>query len=261
MLLYNKAIISITIISLMVVAASVFARPCCLGGNVSDGYPYFGIIAGASFTNIGKEQTDTSLGTQGLHYKYLSTDSYSGAVLYGINGGYEFKVRSNMLLSLGLGVYQGSNYSAKGQEFVVNPVGDSSFRTDYTYKVRSTRLMLETQLAWRVYISHTEKIIPFITMGAGSALNYANSYHEADPAIGNRADFKPHSNICFAYQLGAGISYPFNDDNSRLSISYRYIDLGKARFGARESGSAYFLDVGNIKANEIFIGYVHLFNL
>ena len=225
------------------------------------GRPYIGIIAGASIAKIGKLQIDETADPVEGHNKYLSTNKHYGAVLYGINGGYEFKIKSNLLLSLGLGIYQSSNYSSKGQRWGIYYAPDSvSHEFDYEYKVQSTRLMLEGQFAWPVRFGKT-KLIPFVSLGAGSALNFANSYQETKIApVGSSVPFKTKTNIRFAYQLGAGISCPFNADQSRLSIAYRYVDLGKAHFNSRADNLPYQLDVGKIKAHEVYLSYTHLFN-
>ena len=226
------------------------------------GRPYIGIIAGASIANIGKLQIDETANPVAGHNKYLPTNKHSSAVLYGINGGYEFKIKSNLLLSLGLGIYQSSNHSSKGQRWAVYPYDPSSnsHEFDYEYKVQSTRLMLETQFAWPVHFSKI-KLIPFVSLGAGPALSFANSYQETEVApVGASVSFKTKTNIRFAYQLGAGISCPFNADQSRLSIAYRYVDLGKAHFNSRADNLPYQLDVGKIKAHEVYLSYTHLFN-
>lgn len=260
---YSKGIAAWFIVFLIAITNNVIAKPHYSERYIALGHSYLGVIAGASIASLGKEQTDTTASSSGTNRKYTYTDRASSAILYGINGGYEFEIEPNMLWSLGLGIYQGLNYSLKGQELVVSSLSSNSkYYADYTYHVCSTRLMLETQLAWEIFFSYRTKFIPFVFVGAGPALNYANSYQDTliDSSAAGYPSFKSKSKISFAYQLGVGIAYPFNLDNSRLSISYRYVDLGTARFGDRSSDSVYRLDTGRIRANEIFIGYTHLFN-
>ena len=227
------------------------------------GHPYLSVMVGAGFAKIGEQQSDTTAKILDGQTQYLpNKDNYYGSPVYGVNGGYEFKLGSNGLLSLGIGLYESSNYNSKGQIWEVNePAGININTFDYEYKVQSTRLMLETQLAWRFDLNKI-KVIPFILLGAGSSLNFANSYEEKvvgvnpDPVAG----FGSHRNTNFTYQLGAGIAIPFNNEHDRFFVAYRYVDLGKARFDIKPGDPfLYQLNVGRIKTNEVCIGYARLF--
>lgn len=143
------------------------------------GHPYLSAMIGAGFAKIGEQQSDTTAGIPGVQSQYFpNKENYYGSPVYGVNGGYEFKLGSNGLLSLGIGLYESSNYNSKGQAWEVNePAGININNFDYEYKLQSTRLMLETQFAWQFYLNKT-KVIPFILLGVGSSLNFANSYEE-----------------------------------------------------------------------------------
>lgn len=227
------------------------------------GHPYFGVVAGASIAKIGVSQLDTGSGIINGFSQYTPTNSYRGAFLYGIDGGYEFNLGStNGLLSLGLGIYQNTNYSSKGQvTYVYQPDPSlSSTLYNYEYKLQSTRLMFETQLAWQLYLGR-HKVIPYVAAGVGPSLNFANNYQETVVSSKTlRGGFNSNYNVGFAYQLGLGVACPFNTEHDRLSLSYRYVDSGCAHFDSRKShASAYRLDVGRIRSNEIYVGYTHLF--
>lgn len=222
---------------------------------------YFGIIVGVGVAKIGKQQTDVSSGGWGS--EYLPNNAYNPSLLYGANGGCEFKLKSNASLSIGLGMYQNLNYYAKGQVWVINtlnPSPDYNYHSlNYQYKIQSTRLMLETQLNWLLYLNNV-KISPFILIGIGPSINSANSYEDIqiDPIQQPTPGFKTRSNVNFAYQLGFGIACPFNSDHDRLSIGYRYVDLGRAYFNSRQSFD-YQLEAGKIRTNEVYLSYTHLF--
>jgi hypothetical protein len=229
------------------------------------GHPYLGIMAGMGFAKVdSNQQLDTTV-TDDEYDKYLPANNLYSAAVYGLNGGYEFIISSNGLLSLGVGVYQSSDYRAKGQVWHVYEPNGNDHIYDYRYRLQSTRFMFETQFAWQFDFKKI-KLIPFISFGVGSALNFANSYEETP--VNSSAEVVPgfgsNKNTSFAYQLGAGIACPFSNDRDRLFVAYKYVDLGKAQFNAREMvngiNGTYRLDVKKIIANEIYIGYTHLFN-
>jgi hypothetical protein len=235
------------------------------GKKSAIGRPYFGIVVGVGIGRVGGEQQadTTDLMEYNEFYEYLPANNFYSAAVYGINGGYEFIGSSNGLLSLGVGVYQNSNYHGSGQIWHVLEFDGRYHTFDYEYKLQSTRFMLETQFAWQFEFEKM-KLIPFVSLGAGPSLNFANSYQEtvADTTIMSvKSEFRSNRNTSFAYQLGAGIAYPFNADCDRLFIAYRYIDLGTAQFNTTGVvGATYQLSVEKNRSNEIYIGYTHLFD-
>ncbi|MBU0744922.1 MAG: porin family protein [Gammaproteobacteria bacterium] len=231
------------------------------------GHPYLGVIGGMSIAKIGKDQRDPPNDAINGYDQYLPTNGHKVALLYGVNGGYEFKLGPNALLSLGAGIYHNSNFSSDGQVYYNYPPTDIDNSSDkehsfnYKYKLQSIRLMFETQLAWQFDLNKS-KLIPFVMCGIGPSWNFANNYEESlvNPLRDPRPGFKSHTKTNFAYQVGAGIAIPFNVDHDRVSIAYRYSNLGKARFDNRETYPLYQLDIGKIKTQEIYIGYTHLFD-
>lgn len=229
------------------------------------GHPYLSVMIGAGFAKIGEQQLDTTGEITDGQTQYLpNKKNYYGSPVYGINGGYEFKLGSNGLLSLGIGLYESSNYNSKGQVWQKNEYAGINIHTlDYEYKVQSTRLMLETQLSWQFDLNKI-KLAPFILLGAGSSLNFANSYEEKVVDVNSDAKvpgFGSNRNTNFAYQLGAGIAIPFNNEHDRFFVAYKYVDLGRARFNIRPGDPfLYQLNVGRIKTNEVGIGYTRLFD-
>jgi len=226
------------------------------------GHPYLSIMVGVGFAKIGEQQSDTTAEIFGVQVQYFpNKENYYGSPVYGINGGYEFKLGSSGLLALGIGLYESSNYNSKGQVWQKNEDADTNTHAfDYEYKLQSTRLMLEAQLAWQFDLNKI-KVIPFISLGAGSSLNFANSYEETAVDVPNPvAGFSSHRNTNFAYQLGAGIAIPFNNEHDRFFVAYKYVDLGKAQFNIRPGDPfLYQLNVGRIKTNEVCVGYTRLF--
>lgn len=220
---------------------------------------YLKALIGINLSNVGKQQLDTTAGPINGYTQYIPNNTYYSSISYGAGGGYEFKL-GYATLSLGIGIYQNSNNLATGQIWDIEP-SNYTHILNYQYKVFSSRFMLETQLGRMFQLNNTIKIMPFVLFGIGPALNFANSYRETVVyPNASRSNFNSKLNISLSYQIGAGISYPFNNDHSRLSITYRYVDLGKAIFDSKNELPKFKLDIGRIRTNEIYLTYTHLFD-
>lgn len=226
----------------------------------STGHVYLGIMGGVSIAKVGEEISYVDGEASFIDDQYSPDSGYrSVAVAYGINGGYEFNLSPRVLLSFGIGIYQDLNNDAEGKLSLVYD-GISDDRFDYKYNFLSTRFMFEGQLGWQFYLNNKRKLIPFVLLGAGPALNYVSNYKDNAASTFNVAEsgFSSHTTTSFSYQLGAGIAYTVNE-HGRLFTTYRYVDLGKAHFGS-SANYPYQLDIGKTKTQEIYLGYTYLFN-
>ena len=169
---------------------------------------------------------------------------------------------SSGLLSLGAGIYQNTNYHAKG--LTISPANNNEVFHNYEYRLQSTRFMVETQLAWQINFLNEKKLIPFISFGVGPSLNYANHYEEGKNMLFDRSSFGSKTNTGFAYQLGVGLAFPFNTDHDRLFAAYRFVDLGVAKFAVGTNTdhdyNPGYLNVGRVRSSEVCVGYTHLFD-
>jgi hypothetical protein len=123
--------------------------------------------------------------------------------------------------------------------------------------------MFEAQLA-KVIKGMVIEVIPFINLGIGPSINYANSYqNEHVGKTGALGGFKNAWNVDCSYQLGLGLAIPFNTRQNRVAIGYRYVNLGTAKFNATDYDEEpkYKLDIGKIKSHEVYISYTHLFSI
>ena len=125
--------------------------------------------------------------------------------------------------------------------------------------------MAETKLTWTL----PNQLAPFAEVGIGSAWNQTTHYSETPIANSGYIalpGFQSHTNVNFAYQLGAGIGYAFNlsQENTRFQhervmLGYRYVNLGNANFGSRNSDYPYAFTPGKLTTNDIYLGLIHLF--
>jgi opacity protein-like surface antigen len=110
---------------------------------------------------------------------------------------------------------------------------------------------------------------PYVDIGLGSAWTQTNGYTETvattDGYVSLSA-FQNHTNRHFAYQAGLGVGYAFNISgiktdfqHERISVGYRYVNLGNASFGTRGSTYPYKLNLGRLSSNDLYLSYTHLF--
>lgn len=231
------------------------------------GHIYAGASLGASFAKLDNRSPQISYLSGALitdAYPLNSTNASTG--IFGINGGYEFTgINWRPAVALGLGIYSLLvDYDYKGQ-LIETPAGDpSSTLYNYTYSINNTRVMAEIQLTWM--FCHFS---PFINFGAGPAWYRMNGYTET-PATSNGftalPPFRSHTNVNLAYQAGFGVSTAFNFAGSqsdfpqeRISVGYRYVDLGTTTFKTRGSVYPYRLKTGLLTTNDVYLSYTHLF--
>jgi hypothetical protein len=232
----------------------------------STNYPYLGATLGTSIAEVGNKHPHIIYYNGDLNDAYPSRGNHVSTAIMSINGGYEFGgVGWIPSIAFGLGIYNTlGNYGYKGQ-LIETAMGDpSSTLYDYKYQVNNTSLMLEAQFIWIV-----RKFAPFINIGAGSAWNRMSGYKENpvnDTGYVPVPPFQSHTNTNFAYQAGFGVGYAFDFANGmsgyqheRISLGYRYANLGDASFGTRGAVYPYSLDTGRLTTHELYLAYTHLF--
>lgn len=230
------------------------------------GHIYVGTSLGASFALLGKHTPQISYDDNLLMDAYPLNNRRGAAPIISINGGYEFLGDNwKPAVALGLGLYSNpTDYDYHGQ-LIETALGDpSSTLYNYNYNINTTRLMAEIQLTWML-----GKLAPFINFGAGPTWNKMDGYTEtAITSTGYPAlpPFRSHTNVNFAYQAGFGVSTAFNfpvchsdTTHERISVGYRYANLGTTAFGTRGSPYPFSLKTGLLKSNDIYLSYTHLF--
>lgn len=227
---------------------------------------YSGVSLAASFARMNQTPEIAYLSGALITDVYPLKHKQDNAPELGLNLGYEFSGnRWQPSFAFGLGVYTNLHHYTYQGWLVETAEGDPS-STLYTYKyhVNSTRLMAEMQLSWdNLWVS------PFVNVGVGPAWNRLSDYQEmADTNNGYPPllPFADHSNVNFSYQVGCGVSKSFhlihaptNMLHERISVGYRYINLDSTSFKTRGSAYPYPLHTGTLQANQVYLGYTHLF--
>ncbi len=232
----------------------------------STGHVYLGILIGAGISKLDHSNPQINYDDGFLTDSYPVYNSRSTRAILAANGGYEF-LGSGILpaLSLGLGIYGApKNYAYRGQ-LIETAYGDPSFPL-YYYKFHrdNLRLMIESKFSWKI-----STIAPYVDLGLGWAWNRLSDYRENPVnATGYVAllPFHANTNNHFTYQIGLGISYLLNCKDlksdyqqDRISLGYRYVDLGHISFGTRGITYPYSLNFGRLTNNEIYLAYTHFF--
>jgi hypothetical protein len=234
----------------------------------ANGHIYAATSLGWSYAKLSNSSPQISYASGDLITDAYPLKSYNkaSASAFSINGGYEFSgLNWQPAIALGLGVYTNpADYGYNGQ-LVETAAGDpASALYNYSYDVNSTRLMAEIQFTWIL-----GKLSPFINLGIGPAWTKLSGYSEKTatstgyPAL---SPFQAHTTVNFAYQAGLGVSTSFNFAGSqasfpheRLSLGYRFVNLGTTSFGTRGSEYPYHLNTGWLKTNDVYLSYTHLF--
>jgi opacity protein-like surface antigen len=236
----------------------------------SYGQVYLGGSVGASFVDLGNNRPEISYFSGALITDdYPLTNNNKAAFLYSINIGYELpKICEQLSLAFGLGWYANpSNEHFQGQ-VVETPAGDpGSTLYNYKFETLSRRLMLEMQVSWLQapflpLFGGMSNLSPFIQVGIGPSWNRMHGYHEMafdNTSYPPLAPFQSRTKTEFAYQVGFGLSKGFHQDRDRISIGYRYANLGNTAFGSRGASYPYALHTGTLQNNEVYLGFTHLF--
>ena len=231
----------------------------------ANGHFYVGGMLGASRASLGKSSQQITYDNGALTDRYPLSGNDSTVANVGVGGGYEFEGKGWVpAIGLGVGFYTlPTEYSFSGIVTETPLGGVSSPLYNYHYNISSTRLMLESQFNWFYH-----QFFPFINIGVGPAWNRLYGYSESSVsktgfvALG---PFRSNTDTNVAYQIGIGAGYAFNFTRStsdflheRISLMYRYVNLGNTSFGTRGGTYPYKLNTGRLTANEIELVFTHL---
>lgn len=234
--------------------------------DASDGHFYLGGDLGTSQANLGINNPEIT-----YYYNYF-TDAYplnnthATTGMLGLNGGYEFSgSEKKPAVAVGIGIYNTPEHYNYSGTVIETPV-QSPATTLYTYQyqISSMRIMAESKLTWTI----KNHVVPFVDFGVGRAWNTLSHYQEtAEPGyFVAYPGFQAKTSINLAYQAGFGCGYAFNliDHNSsiqheRLSLAYRFVNLGDTSFDARSAAYPYALHTGRLKTQDVYLNFSHVF--
>ena len=176
----------------------------------------------------------------------FSHQNSANAFTWGIDGKYQFENH----VSLGVGIYQITNFSQTGNVLQWNIPQFENYA--YQLKLKNIRGMGELN-----YDFHAIKnsFTPFITGGVGVARTQVfYTSNPITPINGPGFALERKTNWSFAYQAGTGIKYLLNN-NLTLSLQYLYANMGKVHSSTQGSSTtlASPLDV-DFRAHTLLFG-------
>lgn len=172
-----------------------------------------------------------------------NTDQMAGHAELGVL----FSVSRNWKLKLG------ANYTRFNDHDVRGGITEFAFSDNYTYQMTvSTQLALVN--AALIY-NGSSRWHPYISAGAGVALNQAHDYMETpnfgldDPRSLTYAD---NDTMRFAWQAGVGVDIRLSR-HLALVVDYRYLDAGRYRLGKASTNDYNGLS-GNLTGQVVSLG-------
>ena len=230
------------------------------------GHAYIEISTAASYATLSHSSpkityVSGTLITDAYPLNHLSPTS----PLIGLKGGYEFSGKEwNPAIMLGLGFYSTlTPYHFNGSLIETATGNNSNKLYTYRYHVASSRLIAEAQFTWMI-----KTWLPFVQLGVGPSWNSMRQYAEMAATSDGYVPLPPFQSSTMArlaYQVGVGIGKSFNfssqntDFQNRISVGYRYANLGRTSFGTRGALYPYSLNTGTLATNDLFLSYAHLF--
>lgn len=239
---------------------------CGYTAQAYDGHFYLGVDLTKSYGTLGDDDPAIT------YYQGYFTDAYplnssrSSTATIGLKSGYEFSGAGlRPAIAVGLGLYTTPNTYRYTGQLVETPLGSpSNDLFDYSFRVRSRRIMAETQLTWTL----ANHMASFVELGVGPAWTRLMDYQEVSNTANiqpNLSGFDSHTNNTLAYQVGFGLSYAFNMgqdtqfQHERLAIGYRFVNLGNVSFASRGSDYPYTLSLGTLKTQDVYLNLSHYF--
>lgn len=190
---------------------------------------YYQISVATGITSIG---ATTNLGlTDAIVNRYVANRKSKLLVFFGAGLGYRFRSIHPVSMALGAAFYYitwGRYGGIVHPAFSLNPAFDT---LNYSYHLSSALLWLEQY--WMFGRGHWR---PYLFLGFGAAWNNTFDYREvptnpngsaAPIAVAFKSKVQPY----FSYGIGVGINYLLSNNKTRISVGYRYINLGKGRLG------------------------------
>ena len=226
---------------------------------------FLGIDLGAGLSKIGKSQTIDG-------YVYADKSAKAVAFATALHGGVDVRVFSHLIVQLGLGAYQSTNYLSNG---AADYIGEST-QYNYDYNVNVGRLMAEGRVLLLLnpsasigavegsmpYVTPYPCFAPFFEFGVGYAKVNAAGFKFTQTAgtPGSKAEFMAHNSYNSAWQVGGGLTILLNP-HLYLVGGYRHVSAGSARLGGTGGGVAgtTALQAGKIEIQEFYGGVSYIF--
>lgn len=199
------------------------------------------ITAGAGYDlnklRINLESVNSTYDTKKENF----TSGGNADIMVGVGGCLNPDIRADVTLN-----YQPNTHLG----FKVKTVSTNAYHDKFSFD--SERLTALANLYWDIRIH--EKFVPYVTMGLGATYskvtNIASNYDISNlTGAGGNAGFTSSittpngksltkfDGVGMAYQVGLGMSTPFND-NVTLDMGYRFLGLGSTLEAKYNSGAA-----------------------
>jgi opacity protein-like surface antigen len=203
---------------------------------------------GSDTTNVNTSQNLTLIAPfQNYYYQHATDTETIGSVFLGA----ELPFLDKFAWQLGAAYYQ--NITPFNPTGTVYQFADFNYgNLTYNYSLQSRRYIIQTKLLY----AFNDIFHPYITGGAGEAVNRSYSYYElpvTSADVGMQETFANKTVHSFTYSLGLGLEMNMNE-HLRVGIGYNYVNLGNSGLGTiPDQDSTDTLKLNNLNTNEFML--------
>lgn len=167
----------------------------------------------------------------------------------GIFLGVEHPLTKTLTAQLGVAGYMNSKLTPQGHVWqFAEPAFDN---LTYAYHIQHSRVMLAGKLLSSFAVH--QAIHPYFSWEVGAAFNHASGYQETSftSEVFPMEPFANHSQSSFAYGVGLGIDYYWNQ-HTRLGAGYQFANLGSVSLGVSPATTtAETLSIPHLYTNQL----------
>jgi opacity protein-like surface antigen len=226
----------------------LFAAIFCSTAQAALIHPVLTLGWGSDTTDVNTSQAITIFAPfQNYYYQHTNDTETVGSVFLGA----ELPFLNKWAWQLGAAYYQ--NITPFNPTGVVYQFADFDYgNLTYNYSLKSQRYLIQTKLLYAI----NDIIHPYITGGAGEAVNKSYSYYElpvSSADVPMQETFANKTVHSFTYSLGLGLELAVNE-HLRFGVGYNYVNLGRAGLGVAPSqDSTDTLKLNNLNTNEFMM--------
>ena len=250
MIFFRKKSVNTLILLFFSIKAALASQSINYGYSFFDVEQYNSFItltAGPDFVSAGQVQTLQFLPS--VQNDYTGNKHWKTVADLGVFIGVERIMTKQISAQLGVAAYADSVFSQQGTVVQFTPSEMSEF--PYSYRIRSTRIMLSSKLL--TTLSLNQCLRPYFSWEIGAGFNRPTGYNEtpttSSPVLVKHVSDKDQAS--FAWGVGIGMDYTINK-HIRAGLGYQFANLGSASQHLTQDGiTTRSFDLSHLYTNQL----------